>query len=61
MKKFVVYGVLYAFGLLGLLLSFVAAYLYPIFDPNIAKVTLPMSLMFSATVSLDYLFRGRYL
>lgn len=63
-KKFAVslatkYCVLSVVGLVLALISLLAIYVYPVFDPGIARISLPFSGALLSMVALDYFLNGR--
>lgn len=52
-----IYGSLTISGICALGLAAFSYYLTPLFDPNIARVLMPMSLAFLSMVGLDYILR----
>lgn len=55
----IVYGTLSAVGLIAGMLAFIAAFITPLFDENIAYVLLPASFVYLTMIGSDYLARGR--
>jgi hypothetical protein len=54
-----VYKILSMLSLIVLFISVVAEFVFPLFDPNIAKVLILMSAQLLLILAVDYLCRGR--